>query len=100
MHPKTPAVTIIRTRGRYCEEGFTRNSFVRDPTLATKGLNARHREIDRRAFFVSRQEITRICEFFKAVSHDSLRSLFLTGSRINEEFSLRFPVKTGSNCLR
>ena len=44
--------------------------------LTTKRVNARHREIDRRAFFVSRQEITRICEFFKAGSHDSLRSLF------------------------
>jgi hypothetical protein len=44
--------------------------------LATKRVNARRREIDRRAFFVSRQEITRICEFFKAGSYDSLRSLF------------------------
>jgi len=52
------------------------NSFVRVRTLATKRLNARHREIDRRAFFVSRQEITRLCEFFKTGSYDSLRSLF------------------------
>jgi len=39
-------------------------------------LNARRREIDRWAFFVSRQEIKGICELFKAGSYDSLRSLF------------------------
>jgi hypothetical protein len=54
MHPEAPAVTIIGTAGRCCEEGFTRNSFVRVRTLATKRVNARRREIDRRAFFVSR----------------------------------------------
>ena len=70
------AFADIRTGGRCCEEGFTQNSFVRVRTLATKRLNARHREIDRRAFFVSRQEITMICEFFKTGSYDSLRSLF------------------------
>ena len=64
-------------RREYCyEEGCARGAFVRVRTLATKRVNARHREIDRRAFFVSRQEITRICEFFKTGSHDSLRSLF------------------------
>ena len=54
MHPEAPAVTITGTAGRCCEEGFTRNSFVRVRTLATKRVNARRREIDRRAFFVSR----------------------------------------------
>ena len=44
--------------------------------LTTKRVNARHREIDRRAFFVSRQEITRICEFSRLGFPDSLRSLF------------------------
>lgn len=29
MHLEMPAVTIIGTGGRCCEEGFTRNSFVR-----------------------------------------------------------------------
>jgi len=44
--------------------------------LVTKRLNARRREIDRRAFFVSSQEITRICGFFGLGSPNSLRSLF------------------------
>jgi hypothetical protein len=51
-------------------------AFVKVLTLATKRLNARRREIDRWAFFVSRQEIKGICELFKAGSYDSLRSLF------------------------
>lgn len=42
-------------RREYCyEEGCARGAFVRARTLATKRLNARRREIDRRAFFVSR----------------------------------------------
>ncbi len=49
---------------------------VKVQTLTPKRVNALHREIDRRAFFVYTQENTTNCEFFKAGSHDSLRSLF------------------------
>ena len=43
-------------RREYCyEEGCARGAFVKVLTLATKRLNARRREIDRRAFFVSTQ---------------------------------------------
>lgn len=37
------------------EERFGEGAFVKVLTLATKRLNARRREIDRRAFFVSTQ---------------------------------------------
>jgi hypothetical protein len=105
-------------------------AFVRVRTLATERVNARHREIDGRAFFVSRREITRICEFFKLGSYNSLRSLFeerflececnLQGCarecektvsnsltlcfqrapELTQSFHSEPPVKTGSNCLR
>ena len=69
------AFQSARVSGRF-EERFARGAFVKVLTLASKRLNARHREIDRRAFFISRQEITRICEFFGLGSPNSLRSLF------------------------
>jgi hypothetical protein len=45
------------------EESFARGAFVKVLTLATKRLNARRREIDRRAFFVSTQSFAGFLRF-------------------------------------
>ena len=74
--PVSQPVAQTTVNPRVGDSSLPEGAFVRVRTLATKRVNARRREIDRRAFFVSRQEITRICEFFKAGSYDSLRSLF------------------------
>jgi hypothetical protein len=45
------------------EESFARGAFVKVLTLATKRLNARRREIDRRAFFVFAQSFAGFLRF-------------------------------------
>lgn len=68
---------MANLKREYCyEEGCVQGAFVRVRTLATERIHARHREIDCRAFFVSRQDITRFCEFIGVGSHNSLRFLF------------------------
>ena len=60
---------MLSRQREYCyEEGCARGAFVKVLTLATKRLNARRREIDRRAFFVSTQFFAGFQRFSRSAS--------------------------------
>ena len=117
-------------RREYCyEEGCARGACVKVRTLTTKRLNARRREIDRRAFFVlpsywrvshafrvspaqtaaisvcreisvSRTQPSRLRPSVRKIGPELSDSLFSGASRVNTEFSFGDRARTDSNCSR